>query len=104
MMPTLQKRPKFGIKMAKSQSFMNQFPPNHHRMLFLVHRNHSVKLKEKNEEILGLKVMIPTLQKWPKFGMKMAKSRSFMDQYPPNKHIISFLFHENHSVKLKEKN
>ena len=48
---------------------------------------------------LGLKVMIPRLQKSPKFGMKMAESRPFMDRFPPNHHIILLLANKFHSVK-----
>ena len=43
------KRPKFGMKMAESWLFMDQFPPNHHRMFFLVHKNQPVKSKRKKE-------------------------------------------------------
>ena len=37
-------------KMAKSWPFMDQFSPNHHRIFYLVHKNYSVKSKQKNEE------------------------------------------------------
>ena len=55
-MPTLQKRPTFGMKMTESWLFMDQFPPNHHIMSFLVHNDHFVKSKQKIKKLkkLGL--------------------------------------------------
>ena len=61
-------------------------------------------IKEKKLKKLGLKalfVMMTTLQKGQKIGMKMAKSLLFMNQFPPNQHIMSFFVHKNHCVKLK---
>ena len=103
MRTTLQKRPKFGMKMAESWPFMDQFPPNHHRISFLVHNNYSVKSKRKKLKKLGLTFFCHDAHapKWPKFGMKMAESWLFMDQFPPNHHRMSVLVHENHSIKYK---
>ena len=105
-MPTLQKRPKSGMKMAESRLFMDLFPPNHHRMLFLIHKNNYVKYKRtkrKKWKKLGLKVMMLTLQKQPKFCMKMAESWPLMDRFPPNHHRIFSFFHKNNYVKSKRK-
>ena len=72
------KWPKCGMKMAESLLFMNQFPPKHHRMFSLIEKNHSVKLKRKKKKLKKLGQiffdMMPTLQKRPKFGIKMAES------------------------------
>ena len=62
-----------------------------------------LKWKMKKRKKLCLKVMMPTLQKRPKFCMKMAESWPFMDRFPPNHHRISFLARETHSMKSKRK-
>ena len=54
VMTTLQRRPKFGKKMAKSCPSMDQCPPKNHRMNFLVHENHSMKLKRKKNGRLAI--------------------------------------------------
>ena len=68
-----------------------------------VHKNHSVKSKRKKLKKLGLKAMMPMLQKRPSFGMKMAESWLFMNQFPPNHHTMSVLVHKNNSRKLKKR-
>ena len=77
-MPMLQKRPKFGMKMAESWLSMDQFPLNHHIMPFLIHENYAVKSKwkKKNMKKLGLKFMMSTLQKRPKL---VVTARSFLN-------------------------
>ena len=62
--------------------------------------------KRKKLKKLGLRaffVMMPMLRKRTKFGTKMAESWPFMDQFPHNHHIMSFLAHKNHYVKSKRK-
>ena len=90
MMPTLQKRPKFGMKMTKFWPFIDRFPSNHYRMSFLIHKNNAVKSKRKRKQIEETRSiffdLMTTLQKQPKFGMKMAESQPFMDQFPTNHH------------------
>ena len=84
---------------------LTDFLQTYHIISFLVHASYSVKSKQKKKILkkLGLKLMITTLRKQPKFNMKMAESRLFMNQFPPKHHRMFFLVHNNHSVISKIK-
>ena len=50
--------------MAESRLFMDQFPPKHHRKLFLVHKNRSLESKRKNKRrvVLCIAVLIISIK------------------------------------------
>ena len=79
------------MKMTEYQLFMDQFPPNHHRISFLVHENHSVKSKRKNMKKLGLKaffVMMPTLQKGRNLAWKRPNLGRLWTDFPKPPHNL----------------
>ena len=91
MMPpkTAKTQHEYGQISAVYGPMSSKLPQN----VIFVLKNHFVKLKRKKKKLkkLGLKVMMPTLQKQPKFSMKMAESWPFMDRFPPNHHRMFFL-------------